>query len=386
MNTLMWALPVDSTMEWAPWFDGPRCRDCATVAPRDAIECPDCGGTVSAIQSIAFDDGWGDVGLPVHPSDSRGPTPLVGSEWFASESDMASILIKDEGQNPTGHWTDRGMRVAADVAVDVERESIGLVSPGQTGVAAAAAAASRDITASVYVPSRTPFPAKAMINVHGGAMTVVGGRFPDAAAAYAGADDVQDTWSVDPMENPYVRSGMGSLYLELLDANAGNPPDAIVLPTASGAAVIAIADIAIACHQADVTSSVPRLIAAQPAGCAPIVEAYAADRLRPTSVEQPDTICGELEIPDPTGGEEALSAIRETGGEAIAVPDSASLEATVRLADRTGLSASVAGGVAAAAATDLSVTDPTDTVVVVNPGAGGLDADILRSHLMGQGI
>lgn len=365
-------------MDWAPWFEGPRCRACATIAPRDALVCEECGRLLGAIRVTD-----GSLELPI-VSDGLAPgdTPLVHSEWLSDQVGASTVFVLDEGRNPTGHVSDRGMAVASAASVALGREAVGLASPGRTGVAAAAATAPFDLDVSVYVPSRAPFPTKAMINVHGGDMTVVGGRYPDAAER-AVADSY---WSLHPCKNPYARAGRSGMYEDVLDHLDDTPPDVMVVPAGHGSSVVALADIAEAFRAGGHTDTVPRFVVAQPSGCAPIVEAWAEDddTLRP--VESPDTICGELEIPDPAGGRATIETITETGGEGIAVPDPAALEAAVRLADESGISTSVAGGVAAAAATDLANISADDVVVVLNPGAGGLDADLLRSHLMGQGI
>lgn len=380
-------------MKWTSWFDGPSCRSCGQSLGPHRMTCTSCGeatwippkrGLSSIHSGHQGEDVWAFADwLPIEPDGpgSRpGGTPTVAVPWLAEECQGAAVAIKDEGRNPTGHLSDRDMAVVRAAAACLERDGLGLPSPGRSGVAAAAAAG--DLDTSVFVPSRAPFPTKAMINVHGASMTVVGGRYPDAVAAYEDARAAESWWPAEPYTNPYARAGRATLYLELLARANGTPPDTIVIPTGSGATVVAIADAARACRNQGITDRLPRLVVAQPEGCAPIVEAIASEEQSST----PDTICGELEIPHPPGRAAVMDAIAKTGGEAIAVPDPAALEAAVRLADRSGLSVSVAGGVAAAAATDLSSVGPDDSVVIVNPGAGGLDADILRSHLMSQGV
>ena len=323
--------------------------------------------------------------LPLQGSDDMaacGDTPLIDSSWLASTADAETVYIKDEGRNPTGHVSDRDMSMVAGAASLLSIGSCALTSPGRSGVAASAAVGPFDIELDVFVPSRAPFPTKAMINVHGGDMNVVGGRYPDARAAAEAATG----WPIDLFQNPYARAGRAQLYVELLSDRGGTPPDTIVIPTGTGAGITAIGDAAQACYAAGICSTVPRIVAAQPAGCAPIVEAFNSNADQVSPIDSPDTIVGELEIPDPSGGDAALAVLRETDGEAIAVPDPAGLEAAVGLAQHAGISASVAGGIGAAAATDLSVGSPKDDVVVLNPGAGGLDADVLRSHLMSKGI
>ncbi|MFB6218219.1 MAG: threonine synthase, partial [Halobacteriaceae archaeon] len=70
-------------------------------------------------------------------------------------------------------------------------------------------------------------------------------------------------------------------------------------------------------------------------------------------------------------------------------PDEDVLESAVTVAATEGVEVGTAGGAAASAASTLAADGdlgPDDAVVLVNPAAGGREDDVLRSHLMGQGI
>jgi len=103
----------------------------------------------------------------------------------------------------------------------------------------------------------------------------------------------------------------------------------------------------------------------------------------------PDTICGELEIADPAGGTAAIEAVRETGGAGVAVDDDDVLASAVAVAQNEILEAGVTGGAAPAGAWSLAEDgffEGDETVVLLNSDAGLKTPDVLRSHLMGQGI
>ncbi len=127
---------------------------------------------------------------------------------------------------------------------------------------------------------------------------------------------------------------------------------------------------------AGATERVPRLYAAQAAGCAPLVD--------DAPIEHPDTVCGPLEVPDPAGGRYALAATEETDGGAVAVSDERLLAAATGLTER-GVPVSATGGAALAALEELSIA-PAETVVVIDPVSVDREADLLRSHLMSKGI
>ncbi|ESS03404.1 MAG: threonine synthase [uncultured archaeon A07HR67] len=134
---------------------------------------------------------------------------------------------------------------------------------------------------------------------------------------------------------------------------------------------------------------VPRLIAAQASGCAPIAAAVDRGLDEPEPWSTPDTICGELEIPDPAGGAAAVEAVTESGGTATAADDEDVLASAVAVAQNEVVEMGATGGAAPAGAWELAEEgffDGDETVVLLNSDAGLKTPDVLRSHLMGQGI
>lgn len=131
----------------------------------------------------------------------------------------------------------------------------------------------------------------------------------------------------------------------------------------------------------------PPLYVAQSDACAPIVEAFESGANEADAWDIPDTVCGGLELPNPDGSTLVLDALRESDGGAVATSDSDIMESAVTVASHTGCEMGVSAAAAASAAWDKQdVFGEDDTIVLVNTAAGGKDADLLRSHLMGQGI
>lgn len=386
-------------MEWAPWVTGTQCQLCSQSYSIDESWCSACDSPViHQYEDATLTDTWADAPdvfaqfrplLPIADGLDNdravGNTPLCESEWLASELTVDRALIKDEGRNPTGHIADRDMVVLAAAIPSETQSTLALASPGRSGIAAASAAVARGHTSQVFVPSRAPFGAKALINVHDGSMRVVPGRFPDAMGAFRDGHESAEWIIADPIESPLCHAGRKTVYFELIGQLGGQAPDVLVVPTGMGASIRAVCTAATEAISVGLADTIPRLILAQPAGCAPFVDPI-MDGSPMSDWSNPDTIVGELEIPAPTAASATLQLLEQFDVEAVAVPDSATLEAAVQTAQCDGLQVSVAGGVGLAGVTAVADIEPGDTVVVLNPGTGVLDADILRSHLMGQGI
>lgn len=159
-------------------------------------------------------------------------------------------------------------------------------------------------------------------------------------------------------------------------------------PVGHGATIAGLWKGAREFESAGIVDDAPRLHAAQPDGCAPVVDALETDA-DPVPWEVPDTVVGSLEIPDPAGGLAAIEAVRASGGTGVAVDDQDLLDSAATVAQHEGLEISVACGAATAGAWELAesgVFDADDTVVLLNTAAGNKDADIVRSRLMSRGI
>ena len=398
-------------MQTTEAFEGLSCTDCGETFDVDEHgRCPDCEAPLSptydrgTVDPTGFGDGDGpgqyrfDALLPFPTASAitagEGGTPLVRTDRLADELGVAAAYVKDEGRNPTGTFHDRGMSLAVTAAAERGTEPLALAAAGNAGQSAAAYAGRAGLRSYAFVPSRTAFSNKAMVNVHGGEMRVVGGRYGDAAAA---VDEqlAADYHSLQEFTTPYRHDGAKTLAYELLDAGNGDAgddgrlPDAVVLPASTGELVVGVVEGLRDLVALGLVEAVPEVYAVQPAGCAPIATAHESGAEAVEAWNGPDTIVGELEIDEPAGGDLALAALADVGGDALAVEDDAALESAVSVARTEVIEVGGAGGVALAGTWRLSesgVLGGDDEVAIVNPDSGVKTPDVLRSHLMGKGI
>jgi threonine synthase len=392
-------------METNPAFAGLRCTDCDTLYDASVSHrCPDCGGTLDptydgadvSAADLTPDPSAGIAAyaalLPFPADDivtaGEGATPLLACPGLADDLGVEVVYVKDEGANTTGAALDRGVALAVTAARSHGATDVAVPSMGNGGQAVAAYAARAGIASHSFVPSRTPFVNKAMINVHGGDMSVVGGRYADAAEVFADAMADEGWYSLAPFETPYRQEGAKTLAYEIAAGLDWTVPDAVVHPTGHGTELVGLAKGGAQLREQGLVDDTPRLYAAQAAGCGPIAAAWDEGADRTEKWERPDTIVGPLEIPDPAGGTQVLDALDATGGGAVATPDEEILEGATSLAE-AGITMGASGGAAysgARALADRGAFDADDVVVLVNPTTGNKEADILRSHLMSKGI
>jgi threonine synthase len=393
-------------MQTTETFIGLDCVECdERFNPETATHrCPDCGGildptydydtiatevTREDIDQRRFDTMWRyDDVLPfpreVAVTMDEGATALVECPAFAERLGVERVVLKDEGRNPTGTFKDRGQTVAVTASAQHGASDIALNSAGNAGQAAAAYASQADLTAHVFLPSRTGFTQKAMTLVHDADLTVVEGEIGDAGAAYEDAMDDHDWYSVKTFVTPYRHEGKKTMLYEIVEQLDWEVPNAVIYPTGGGVGLIGMHKAATELQLLGLAEDRPAMYAAQATGCAPVVEAWEQDRDAHEAWETPDTICGGIAVPDPGASSLILDALDESDGGAVATTDNEILDSAIALARDDGIEMGATCAAAASGAIELAEQgefDGDETVVLLNTGAGNKDDDVLRGQL-----
>jgi len=132
-----------------------------------------------------------------------------------------------------------------------------------------------------------------------------------------------------------------------------------------------------------VDDEMPKIHAAQAAGCAPVVRALNEGLEFPEPVK-PDTIAKSIAIGNPADGFQVLETVRGTGGAGAMVSDEQIVEAIKLLARTEGIFTEPAGGTTLAATLALvedGVIPRDESVVVAITGNGYKTADAVSDRL-----
>jgi threonine synthase len=147
----------------------------------------------------------------------EGMTPLLAAPRLASTGleRGARVLIKDEGQNPTGSFKARGM--AAAVSRAVELGAGGLVTPtaGNAGAAMVAYAARAGVPGYVTAPEDAPDTCIKQACLYGAEVELVEGLISDAGRVAARVAQQRGWFSVATLREPYRVEGKKTMGLEL---------------------------------------------------------------------------------------------------------------------------------------------------------------------------
>ena len=279
----------------------------------------------------------------------EGQTPLLELPALGDELGGIRLLVKDEGQNPTGSFKDRGLSAAVTRAVLEGAPALVVPTAGNAGAALAAYAGRAGVSARLFMPSDTP-PGVARRCEHYGAeiVRVDGlidecGRLSQAFASETGA------FNVSTLREPYRIEGKKTMMLEIVETLEWRAPDAIVYPTGGGTGLIGSWKALNELQALGLASASTRLYAVQSDGCAPIVRAWEAEEETATRWENARTDAFGLRVPGALGDFLILDALRASGGGAVAVSD-ADMVAGAATLGRAGIGAAIEGGATLAAA------------------------------------
>ncbi len=367
-----------------------RCPRCGKPAPPDGMgACADCGvvfdirvdlATVPPLSEIrkrpeATIWRWREL-LPIQDpaavvSLGEGYTPLVEARRLGSATGIPRLLVKNDGLLPTGSLKDRVMSAGVSRAREISAKTVATPSTGNAAASLAAYAAAAGLDCIVFVPEGTA-PAK-MVQAQACGARVIAVRGPfDNAARLAQQAIASFGWYSTLSDNPYRNDGMKSYGYEIWE-QLGEVPDWMIHPEASGGAVAGAWKAFGEMRALGWVARRPRMAAAQAQAAAALVRAWEAGREDVETLTPGATVAESIRVGRPRLGWQALRALRESDGAAVAVTDEEILESQKLLATHEGIFAEPSGAVSVAAARRLrrgGTIREGDLVVAVVTGHG----------------
>jgi threonine synthase len=302
-------------------------------------------------------------------------TPLLPLPRLGAALGLPGLLLKDEGPLPTGSFKARGAAVGVTRAAELGAAGVAMPTNGNAGAAWAAYAARAGLPCLVVMPAGAPAITRSECVAAGTETYLVDGLIGDAGAlvarALAGRPGYQD---VSTLKEPYRLEGKKTIGLEIAEQLGWRVPDVILCPTGGGVGLIGIRKgLAELQELGWIGPKLPRLVAVQAAGCAPVVRAFERGEAETEPWADARTAAFGLTVPAPLGGFLVLRGVRETSGTAVAVTDEDLLAAQRQAARLEGTWVCPEGAACFAAAARLRAAgwlSEGDEVVVLSTGAG----------------
>ncbi|MGQ4512353.1 threonine synthase [Streptomyces sp. DW26H14] len=305
----------------------------------------------------------------------EGMTPLLPLPSYGAAIGVPGLLMKDEGLIPSGTFKARGAAVGVSRAKELGVTGVAMPTNGNAGAAWAVYAARAGMTSLIAMPVDAPSITRAECVVSGAELYLVDGLIGDAgklvAAAVAERTGYQE---VSTLKEPYRLEGKKTMGYEIAEQLGWRAPDVILYPAGGGVGLIGIYKALLEMRELGwLKGEMPRLVAVQAEGCAPIVEAYEAGKDESVAFPDAHTVAFGITVPKALGDFLVLDAVRRTEGTAIAVSDAELLAEQAELARREGTFICPEGAACMAAAKRLRASGwlrEGDRTVVLNTGAG----------------
>ena len=282
-----------------------------------------------------------------------------------------NILVKDETVNPTGSFKDRGMALAVTMAKAQGVQNICLPSAGNAGISAAAYCNKAEIKCHVYLPETIPEPFKKETEKYKAEIFLSGETISDAAKKML--KDKQDDWfDISTLKEPFRVEGKKTLGYEIAEQMGWQFPDVIIYETGGGTGLIGMWKAFIELKALGwVSGKLPRMVAAQSDGCAPVVKAFQNLQNKTEFWENSNTLALGLNVPGPLGGAWILDVLYQSNGIAISIAENQLSDLTAEFNSLTNLNASAEAGVVWGAYNtllDMNWINHKETVVLFATG------------------
>ncbi|MFA7080401.1 MAG: threonine synthase, partial [Candidatus Bathyarchaeia archaeon] len=322
--------------------------------------------------------------MPIHETTkvvtlNEGGTGLHRAQRLGSELGLSNLYIKNEGENPTGSFKDRGMTVGVTKAVELGARHVICASTGNTSASLAAYAARAGIKCTVLIPSgKIAYGKLSQAMIHGAKVLQVKGNFDEALEFVLKLAEKHKTIYLLNSINPFRIEGQKSLGYEICEQLNNETPDRIIVPVGNAGNISAIWKGLKEFYQLGLIKKLPKMTGIQAVGSAPIVQAIKTDCDKIIPVENPETVATAIRIGAPVSWKKAVNAIRESHGTAETVTDEEILNSQKLLAQIEGIFVEPASAASIAGLNKLikrGIILEDERVVCVTTGHGLKDPD-----------
>lgn len=323
------------------------CHQCGRVYPLTTAKYKCACGGLFDLQGVPLNADWASpsrLGInslwryqPVLPfadapelaaglSLGEGMTPL-----FPYKAGLPQVAAKADYYMPTLSFKDRGAVVLTALAKKLGVTAMVADSSGNAGTAIAAYAARASITCHVFAPASTSEKKLRQIQAYGAILHTVEGSREDTAQAAIRMVEAERLFYASHIYNPFFYEGTKTYVYEIYQQLGGRLPDDLIIPTGNGTLLLGAYKALLELKQQGAVSSWPRLLAVQAANCAPVYQAFAAEKAEVAAALNLGTSAEGIAIAAPSRGEQILEAIRSTGGRVLAVSEEEILAAQKEL-------------------------------------------------------
>ena len=359
-----------------------QCIDCAQQYPLNRViyTCESCGGLLDVVHDFAssaekitralFDERLGALDSPgssgvwrfkelIYPdiadaqivSRGEGNTNLYQLPRVAAYAGVDTLLLKHEGENPTGSFKDRGMTSGVTHARRLGMQRVACASTGNTSASMASYAALAGMQGIIFLQNTAIALGKLAQGIaYGGTCLQINADFDRNMALVRQVAERLGIYVLNSI-NPFRLEGQKTIMFEALQQMRWQAPDWIVVPGGNLGNSSAFGKALLEMHQVGLIDRLPRLAIVQAEGANPLYRHYIGG-LRDFQPVKAETIATAIKIGDPVNLQKAIRALEWTGGVVEQVSDQQIMDAKA-LIDGVGIGCEPASACSVAGARKL---------------------------------
>jgi len=317
--------------------------------------------------------------LPVRREDNivtlgEGMTPLIPLPRIGGRLGMKNLFMKDEGIIPTGTFKARGAAVGVSRAKELGVKALAMPTNGNAGGAWTLYSARAGIKCFIVMPEDAPAIPRNECALSGAELYLVRGLISDAGKIIGKAVKKHGWYDASTLKEPYRIEGKKTMGFEIAEQFGWRVPDVILYPTGGGVGIIGIYKGLRELQDVGwIGEKMPRLVAVQATGCAPIVKAWEEKKAESEFWQNSTTLAFGINVPKALGDFLVLEAVYKTNGCAVTVGDDEILRAQASLASEEGAYVCPEGAATLSAAIRLlkeGWVKADESVVLLNTGTG----------------
>lgn len=395
-----------------------HCIECgAEYEPTMLFQCEKCGGLLDVehdwdevagvVSKELFDSRLGAISPPhnsgvwrfkemIHPmvdeelivtktsrGKSEGNAPIYESKGIADWVGLkGSLLLKHEGENPTGSFKDLGMTVGITEARRQGAKAVVCASTGNTAASLSAYASSANMRCYVFVPKgKVAYGKLSQTLAHGARVVEVKGSFDDALDLVRKCVDKLHLYLLNSI-NPWRLEGQKTIMFGMVQLLGWESPDWVIVPGGNLGNTSAFGKALKELEKLNLIDRLPKLGVIQAEGVAPFYKTWKSKSKNLIVVERPETVASAIRIGKPVNWKKALRSLEWCGGVVEQVSDKEIMDAKAMI-DKTGIGCEPSSAASVAGLKKLieqGTVDPKEKVVCILTGNILKDTDATISY------
>lgn len=301
----------------------------------------------------------------------EGMTPILSLSRLAEKYGFNTLLLKDEGLNPTGSFKSRGLSMAISKAKELGVTDCVIPTAGNAGGAMSAYCARAGIKSTVIMPSITPKIFQQEYAHYGADIVLVDGLIDKCGVIAKEFGKRTGAFNMSTLKEPYRIEGKKTMGYEIAEQLNWELPDVIIYPTGGGTGLIGIWKAFKEMIELGwiAESKLPKMIVVQTENCSPMVSYIKGEQVDESGFQK--SIANGLAVPKAFGKDLIKKVVEESNGYAIAVSETQILENTLEVSKTEGISVAPEGGAVWAALKDLTkdgLVNQGEKILLMNTG------------------